>query len=115
MATSRKRRKESTSASAKATVNVKTVRTRQILSDDQHEIEFDAEIFETDPAYVRVSHGVTKSIGDYESLRVDVSLSVPCYREQIEETAIDCGEKVASILEGELDEYGIDLHGDNRD
>ena len=35
--------------------------------------------FETDPAYVRVNAGVTKNLGNYESLRVDVSLTVPCY------------------------------------
>lgn len=114
MATGRKRRKDSTSANAKATINVKTVRSRKVLSEEQAEVEFDAEIFETEPAYVRVGHGVTKSIGDFESLRVDVSISAPCYQEMIDEVAKDVGERVAIMLEEELDAYGVDLHGENR-
>ena len=110
----RGRRAESTSAKAKGTVHVKTLKSRNVLTDEKAEVEFDAEIFDTEPAYVRISHGVTKSIGDYESLRIDVSLSVPCYKEQIDQIARDCGERVAIMLEDELDAYGVDLHGENK-
>ena len=34
--------------------------------------------FMTDPAFVRVSAGVTKNLGNYESLRVDVAVTAPC-------------------------------------
>lgn len=112
MAKGRQRRRESTSAQAKAQITVQTVRSRRILSEEKAEVEFDAEIFETDPAYVRVAHGVTKSIGDYESLRVDVSISAPCYQEMIDDVAKDVGERVAVMLEDELDAYGLELHGD---
>lgn len=110
----RKRRSEKTSAKATAKIHTQTLKSRRILTEEQAEIEFDAEIFETEPAYIRIGHGVTKSIADYESLRIEVSLTVPCYMELIPEVAADCGERVAQILEDELDEYGIDLHGDNK-
>ncbi len=43
--------------------------------------------FETEPAVVRMQYGVTMNLGNYESVRIDVGISVPCYKEQIEETA----------------------------
>lgn len=107
----RTRRKDKASAAAKATIQTTTVRSKRILSEDKAEVEFEAEIFESDPAYVRVSHGVTKSIGDYESLRIDVAITVPCYLEMIEDTAKDAGETVAVMMEDELDAYGLELHG----
>jgi hypothetical protein len=30
------------------------------------------------PAYVRVGGGITKNLGDFNSLRVDISVSLPC-------------------------------------
>lgn len=67
----------------------------------------DAEVFkfETDPAYVRVSAGVTRQIRDYESLRVDVAISMPCYKEQVQDTFNEVRERVADFLEQEVNEY----------
>lgn len=109
------RRKRSTAKEEAPSVTIHTQRlkSRSIIESDEQEYELDAEIFQTDPAYVRVAHGVTKSIGDYESLRIDVAVTVPCYREAIDRTAEDAGEQAALVLERELDEYGLDLHGDN--
>lgn len=75
------------------------------MSGDQKVEEFESEVFETDPAYVRVAHGVTRSIGDFESLRVDVSVSMPCYKEKIDETVRLLGERVEEYLEDELNAY----------
>lgn len=65
--------------------------------------------FEVEPAYVRISAGTTKKLADYESLRVDVSLSVPCYTEEIQAVAKRVGEEVSAILSDELAQYGIDV------
>jgi hypothetical protein len=65
--------------------------------------------FITEPAYVRVGAGVTKSTGNYESLRVDVAITVPCYIEQIKQTAKEAAEFVATTLDKEIDEYLGDL------
>lgn len=61
--------------------------------------------FSTDPAFVRVAAGVTKNLGNYESLRVDVSLTVPCYVEEIEKVQKRAAELVASMLDDEVEEY----------
>jgi hypothetical protein len=39
--------------------------------------------FETTPAVVRRSYGMTMNLGNYESARIDVSVDVPCYVEDI--------------------------------
>ncbi len=61
--------------------------------------------FETAPAYVRVSAGATKNLGDYESLRVDVSVEVPCYYEEIDSVIEDIAEFVSDKLESEVVGY----------
>jgi hypothetical protein len=40
--------------------------------------------FATEPAQVAVKMGMTVQLGNYESVRVDVSLTVPCYFEEHE-------------------------------
>lgn len=40
--------------------------------------------FKTKPAVVRRSFGVTLNQGNYESARIDVSVEVPCYLEDVE-------------------------------
>lgn len=61
--------------------------------------------FSTEPAYVRVSAGVTKKTAPYEALRIDVSISVPCYMEEIDEVYGQVSDMVASRLELEVNEY----------
>jgi len=41
--------------------------------------------FETDPAVVGVDYGLTMNLGDYESAKIGVSVSVPCYKEELNE------------------------------
>ena len=96
-------------AKGKLSVSVVRVKSRHIVSQDNKDEEFDSEIFLTDPAYVRVAHGATKSIGDFESLRVDVAVTMPCYKERVEACALSVGEQVALMLQKELDEYGVSL------
>lgn len=61
--------------------------------------------FVTEPAYVRVSAGVTKNTGDYESLRVDVAVTCPCYKEEVDDTVDRLSEYVADRLDREIAEY----------
>jgi hypothetical protein len=39
------------------------------------------------PAYVKYQYGVTINMGDYNSARVEVSLSMPCYVAEVDQTA----------------------------
>ncbi len=61
--------------------------------------------FATEPAYVRVNAGVTKNLGNYESLRVDVSLTVPCYAEELGKVQKRVASLVADMLDEEVDQY----------
>lgn len=74
-------------------------------TDEKETIETDVHMFITEPAYVRINAGVTKNMGNFESLRVDVSISTPCYREVIDEVFDSMAVKVASLLDNEVDEY----------
>jgi len=45
----------------------------------------DVHQFETTPARVRVGLGLTINRGNFESARIDVSVELPCYKEEVEE------------------------------
>lgn len=53
--------------------------------------------FATDTANVGIKYGVTIPTGDYASLRVDVMISAPCYKEEMIEVYAQC-EKLAERL-----------------
>jgi hypothetical protein len=80
--------------------------------DKEETWELDAQVFETDPAYVTIKAGVTKSPQQYESVRIDVSVSVPCYREDIEKTAEAVSELVYETLSAEITAYLGDVDGE---
>jgi hypothetical protein len=61
--------------------------------------------FLVEPAYVRVNAGMTKNMGNYESLRIDVSITVPCYTEEIDKVFPAVADKVSIFLEEELKQY----------
>lgn len=61
--------------------------------------------FLVEPAYVRVNAGMTKNMGNYESLRVDVSLTIPCYAEEIDKVFPVVADKASVFLQDELKNY----------
>jgi len=53
--------------------------------------------FETIPATIDAKLGMTVNLGNYESMRVDVGVSLPCYKEEIskaQDFAFKLAEKV---------------------
>jgi hypothetical protein len=73
---------ESTSLASQATVTrtyKNGITERSETSDDTLTVHK----FITEPASVRVGMGMTISLGNYESVRIDVNLSVPCYKEEV--------------------------------
>lgn len=40
--------------------------------------------FVTEPAKVVVDYGLTLNLGNYESARIGVAVTIPCYKEEIE-------------------------------
>ena len=100
----RSRRKETVVAESRLTVRVTSVG-----EEEESKETISVQKFETDPAYVRVNAGTTKNLGDYESLRVDVSVSVPCYKEEIDDMIPILADIVAGHLEAEVDKFmGVD-------
>jgi hypothetical protein len=56
--------------------------------------------FVTEPARVRRAYGVTINLGNYESARVDVDITLPCYAEEVR----DADELVMQLCEERLEE-----------
>lgn len=100
-----KRTRKRSSAAVRDAIASKRVTIRPYGAEEQETREQEVMVFESEPAYVRASAGVTKNLGDYESLRIDVSVSVPCYREDVEETYEAVADQVYGLLEAEIENY----------
>lgn len=68
-------------------------------------IEGEVQIFETTPAQVSISAGVTKNTGNYESLKLNVIYTVPCYVEDLDQTADNTAVQVSDRLNAEVEQY----------
>lgn len=98
-------RRSRTAPSVALQETVMDVRASGVGLDESERSVLQVRKFETDPAFVRVSAGVTKNMGDYESLRVDVAITVPCYVEEIEEVQRRLEPLVATMLDEAVDNY----------
>ena len=58
--------------------------------------------FVTDVAMVSVKYGATIPTGDYQSARVDIMISVPCYVEEIVDVYKDTRSLVDKIIDKEV-------------
>lgn len=54
----------------------------EVQRDDQERVR--VQLFETDPGFVTVGGGVTRNLGDFNSAKVEVRVSLPCYPEASE-------------------------------
>lgn len=59
----------------------------------------------TVPAYVHVGAGRTINLGDYNSLKLDVSITLPCYVEEVDDVRTVLSAKVSEILAEECSLY----------
>lgn len=57
----------------------------KVVDEEQEEKVLRIHKFVTIPAMVTVRYGLTMNLGNYESARVDVEVTVPCYKEELEE------------------------------
>lgn len=110
----RRRRKKATTEQVKGrvTVNTRVVKEQEeihVFTDDMHEI--DVQEFEVEPAFIRIGAGVTKKLRDYESLRVDVAATIPCYVEDMDEAKKALSDWVSETLFDEVDQYYEDPNG----
>lgn len=75
--------------------------------EDRQEIEVDTFPEGVAPAYVHVGVGRTINLGDYNSLKLDISVTMPCYPEEIEAVQVAVSNKVADMLAEESKAYGV--------
>jgi hypothetical protein len=68
------------------------------------ENKFRVREFVTDPAVVSVKAGFTCNLGNYESARIDVMVSSPCYVEEVDEMFLQVKEWVDTRLAKEVKE-----------
>ena len=88
--------------------------TRAILGGGKEELMADVEedpievgVFQTDPARAHIQKGLTLNLGNYESARTDVGVTLPCYVEEIEEALDFCNDAVERRLQAEV----LDIRG----
>ena len=58
--------------------------------------------FVTDTANVSVKFGATIPTGDYQSVRVDVMISCPCYKEEVVDVFYNVRDLCDKLVEGEV-------------
>lgn len=58
--------------------------------------------FATIPAKVAVKLGRTINLGNYESARVDVSMEIPCYREEVLDVYPQLFAQVSTLMAAEV-------------
>jgi len=63
----------------------------------------EVETFVTQPAVITLKYGVTKNLGQFESARVDVGISIPCYKERVDDAFADADAWVTEKLKVCLD------------
>lgn len=100
------RRQKTTSVeSGKILVNRSVLRSGKIVSEEEVQEKLAVNKFETDPAYVRVALGKTCNLGQYESFRIDIAITAPCYVEEILAVQKSTSSLVSDLLADELKLY----------
>lgn len=107
MAETRRLRSSSVKARAAATKELGKSTSRKVHKDrngyeeeteKQDVVSTDTFPVGVEPAFVRVSAGNTYNLGNFESMRLDVSVTLPCLPSQIEATYTRASDFVAEKL-----------------
>lgn len=90
---------------SKAATTVTVTRTYRAsgkdVSEEQDSDNLNVRTFVTEPAKVRLGYGLTINMGNYESARVEVSIEVPCYAEEVDAAYAYAEEWVTRRIESE--------------
>jgi hypothetical protein len=97
---------ELSSTLGQVSVEVQRTQIGDVLEDSAKEELIKVTPFMTDPASVTVGAGVTKNMGNYESLRIFVQMTVPCYKEELDDIYPKVRDLVDKKLEAEMAELG---------
>lgn len=85
-------------------VTVKQTQVGTVNEDSEEREQIEVSPFVTDPAYVTFACGATLNMGNYQSLRIDVRVSLPCYIEEIDEMYTTAKKWADERLDKELKE-----------
>lgn len=85
--------------------NLRGERVEHVLRDDSSPVELPDKEYTQPVANVGFNCRMTKNLGDFNSLQVGVSLHLPCYVNEIDETYNIAKDFVESKLNETLDEY----------
>lgn len=82
-------KKSHTEAIGKGFVATQYSRNKTVIDETNHDVEATRRTFAPgeEVAYVKIGAGCTINMQNFESLRVDVSVTLPCLPDEIEETA----------------------------
>lgn len=94
-------------------VSAETRQGREVVSQESRQVDFPPVRFGEgeQPAYVRVGTGHTINMGDFASLRLDVSITMPCLPEDVDATYTATSAAVGDLLAREFENYGIAPQG----
>jgi len=69
-------------------------RQREVVRDEQIAVR----VFQTNPAEVSIKYGRTVQLREFESFRVDIMVSCPCYVEEVEDVYGQLKDLVGDML-----------------
>jgi len=94
----------------KALITVRRTRLDKVLEDYSEEETILVRKFETDPAYIGGSMGITKNMGNFEFIRLDITAKIPCYVEEIDNVE----QQVAGWMDNKMDKKLSELGRANK-
>ena len=77
--------------------------------ENEQQIPMGGVVIEGEPTTVMVKLGYTKNLGNYESMRIDVSLAVPCHEDEVDEKFEEIREWVDDKITGIVNEVEQDI------
>lgn len=105
----RKRTEDTTTLPKKESGTIKVFRSYTangvVMSEDEGLEDMDVKTFQVEPAYVSVNHGRTVNVGNFESVRVDVRVSLPCYTEEVAEAIVAADNLSSNYLTDVVNDY----------
>lgn len=91
---------------ARSQVTVEVSRLGEVSSSKEEAELIEVAPFVTNPAYVSFAVGLTKGTGvKYEFIRLDVRLSMPCYKEEVDQVYLQTKNWVDDRLTKEIEEF----------
>ena len=87
------------------TVTSSLSRMREIIKQDARTEKFTVRPFASEVAHVSVRKGLTRNLGDFESARVDVTLTMPCYPEEALTVFEAVNEAVEDMVSDEMKKF----------